>query len=331
MPVDPNPNPPLATPEDAVAARARAPAAGTDERMSGLMVEVMRSAGHAGGGERIPEHATEHATIPLLTVPLPLEIALASFEKASVAMEGIAELRAKLAAEEKRHEETKVELRKLREENSSQRNRIRELEDTIAKLLAKISKLEEQLASQEARHTKEMKELKEKVASLEAQTTNAAKKERGIRQHHRNTFVAGQLATVFIERLGITFLGMEWKKHRRFVSNLDELRTAMKNAKKDSAPLDKYLADNCNGINEEDLCDVLYEAKECRNPGAHPVCLEPDHITGDCDCNPDPRDVEQAIERVVRDRSSRTVFSRVIVMADDLKRSLQHRRLLQPF
>jgi predicted RNase H-like nuclease (RuvC/YqgF family) len=255
-------------------------------------------------------------------------------------MEGIAELRAKLAVKEKRDEETNEELRQRREQICSQRDQIRELEATIAKLHAEISKLKEQLASQKGRHDEEMKELKEKVAALEANearqvasaTINAAAKERDIRQQQRYTFVAGQLANIFIERLSIMFLKREWKKHRRFVSNLDELRTVMKNTQRDTAPLDKYLEDNCNGLDEGDICDVLHDAKERRNPGAHPVCLEPDHVMGDCECDPSPADVKKAIEKVTRrDRFARTVLLRALTMTEHLGRDLHHRRLLQLF
>jgi hypothetical protein len=105
----------------------------------------------------------------------------------------------------------------------------------------------------------------------------------------------------------------------------------MENAERDTAALDQYLADNCNGIDEGGFCEVFHDAKERGNPGDQPVCLEPDHISGDCDCDPTPLNVQRTIQNVFRDRSSRTAMFRVIHMTDGLGRSLQHGRLLQPF
>lgn len=153
------------------------------------------------------------------------------------------------------------------------------------------------------------------------------KKTRAIEQRQRAAFIAGQLATVFIERLGIKFLKGDWKKHWRSMANLDDLRKAMGDAR----ALDKYLEENINELEEEAISDVLYFAKERRNPSTHPVCLEPDHITGDCECDPSPDEVLEAINLVTRDRAQKSIMSWVVTMTDSLKHELKHRRLLETY
>lgn len=138
-------------------------------------------------------------------------------------MEGVAELRAKLAAEEKRHEDTKRELRQLQEQNNKQSDRIRELEgivvaqrSEIATLRFEIATFKNQLASQEqktgeleekmgelrTRHDGEMAKVLKEFAAFQAQCDSAVKRLQSTRQKERYMFVAGQVATVFVERLG---------------------------------------------------------------------------------------------------------------------------------
>lgn len=65
---------------------------------------------------------------------------------------------------------------------------------------------------------------------------------RALQQRQHRAAVAGQLVAVFIERLGMKLLKSGWKKRRRAVANLDDLRGALGG---DTTALDEFLALHC--------------------------------------------------------------------------------------
>ena len=272
-------------------------------------------------------------------------------------MEGVAELRAKLAAEEERHEDTRAELRRLQEEGRDQRERIFALERTVSQLLTRINDLEQQLAQQQKhyneqlgalkkRHSEQLNDLgsvelaavrksrenddrlalEKELDALEKELNARAEKNRAMQQRHRNAFVVGQLATVFVERLVLKFFAGDWKKHRRSVGNLDELRQALG----DASALDDYLAQHASDLDEEDICNVLYDVKARRDPAGYGFCREPDHFAEECDCaSPTPDELLTVIKEVIPTGSERTIMSRIVAMNDGLMRELKHRCVLQ--
>jgi chromosome segregation ATPase len=255
-------------------------------------------------------------------------------------MEGVVELRERLAAvqekladEETRHAETKAQLESLREKCKSQQAEIQELERAGARqrtgiedLNRKLNELKERLATQKANHNDQMDAINKELAAVRREQENDKKKSRAIRQRERSSFVAGQLATVFIERLGMKFLKGDWRKHRRSVANLDDLRNVMGN---NASELDEYLATNVGVLDVEAIYDYLHSAKERRNASAHSMCLDPDHTDGGCDCDPTSDEVDAAIRSVTSDSQEKSIMSWVVTRTDNLKRELQHRRLLR--
>jgi chromosome segregation ATPase len=238
----------------------------------------------------------------------------ATIQKLEATIQGqTADFRSQLAQQEMHHN-SQLEAIKQKLDATQQ-----ELEATIQEQTADFRS---QLAQQEMRHNSQLEANKQEKETIKQALE---KKNRAIQQRQRNTFVAGQLATVFIERLGMKFLKGDWKKHRSRVANLDSLREAMG----DATALDKYLAENAGGVVEDDIRNALFDAKDNRNPSAHPVCLEPDHTDGECECDPTPDEVLAAIHKVTPDRDAKIIMSWVASMTDSLKRELQHRRLLQ--
>ncbi|EDQ90904.1 uncharacterized protein MONBRDRAFT_24028 [Monosiga brevicollis MX1] len=188
----------------------------------------------------------------------------------------------------------------------------------------------EDMADMKKTHSEEMDEMKRDLYLKLDEQQRAREQDKRIhqsaREKDRARFVAGQVAHVFINRLGCKFLGdAAWKKQRRHVSNLDELLEMMA---ENAAPLEQLLKDNFGDLDTEEICDVIYEVKAMRNPCAHPVCLDPEHTDNQCECNPDPQTLKAAVLKAVQSRQKR-IMSLMVDVNDKLARERHDVRQLE--